>query len=37
MPLTVRLLNKSERNIKALNFFGEVEITETPGDDEDFL
>ena len=29
------LLNKSERNIKALNFFGEVEITETPGDDED--
>ncbi len=29
------LLNKSERNIKGLNFFGEVEITETPGDDED--
>lgn len=29
------LLERSERNIKGLNFFGEVEITETPGEDED--
>lgn len=31
------LLNKSERNIKGLDYFGEVEITETPGDDEDSI